>query len=215
MIQDLFSDLPVPRWTETLAPGAAVLRGFVADQADLLLNILASLVAVSPFRQMTTPGGHVMSVAMSNCGHWGWVTDETGYRYTHHDPLTHSPWPAMPPLFTQLAQRAAAAAGFAAFMPDACLINRYAVGARMSLHQDKNEHDFSQPIVSVSLGLPAIFQLGGLHRSDPVQRIPLTQGDVLVWGGASRLRYHGVLPVKAGLDTQAVRINLTFRKAGD
>jgi alkylated DNA repair protein (DNA oxidative demethylase) len=165
---------------------------------------------------MHTPGGFRMSVAMSSCGTLGWVTDQHGYRYTRINPENNQPWPAMPTSFLQLAHAAALAAGFNDFVPDACLINRYEPGARMSLHQDKNERDFSQPIVSVSLGLPAVFLFGGLQRSDKTVRVPLAHGDVVVWGGPSRLRFHGVLPLKAGqhplLGEQ--RINLTFRKAG-
>ena len=164
---------------------------------------------------METPGGFRMSVAMSNCGTLGWVADQTGYRYQAVDPESALPWPAMPALFQQLAADAAAQAGFANFAPDACLINRYEVGARMSLHQDKDERDLTQPIVSVSLGLPAVFQFGGLKRTDPVSRVTLTHGDVVVWGGVDRLRYHGVLAIKAGEHPLlgACRLNLTFRKA--
>lgn len=211
-MDDLFAHEGTPRWTQTLAPGAVVLRGFAAESAPTLMQTIDQLTSVAPFRQMTTPGGFVMSAAMSNCGSLGWVTDAQGYRYARHDPVTGSPWPAMPLLFAQLAQQAAHEAGFPDFVADACLMNRYAVGSRMSLHQDKNERDFSQPIVSVSLGLPAIFQFGGMQRSDAVQRIPLTQGDVLVWGGPSRLRFHGVQAIKAV--TEDYRFNLTFRKAG-
>jgi alkylated DNA repair protein (DNA oxidative demethylase) len=164
---------------------------------------------------METPGGFRMSVAMSNCGELGWVTDKSGYRYQAVDPNSAHPWPGMPTLFWQLATEAAAQAGFANFAPDACLINRYEPGARMSLHQDKDERDLTQPIVSISLGLPAIFQFGGLKRSDPVNRVTLTHGDVVAWGGADRLRYHGVLALKAGDHPLlgACRLNLTFRKA--
>lgn len=213
MIDDLFAQEDTPRWTQMLAPGAIVLRGFAVEHASALMQMIDLVTSQSPFRHMTTPGGFVMSAAMSNCGSLGWVTDAQGYRYSRHDPLTGELWPAMPALFAQLAQKAAHEAGFPDFVADACLVNRYAVGSRMSLHQDKNERDFSQPIVSVSLGLPAIFQFGGMQRSDAVQRIPLTQGDVLVWGGPSRLRFHGVQTIKAG-GTGAYRFNLTFRKAG-
>jgi alkylated DNA repair protein (DNA oxidative demethylase) len=165
---------------------------------------------------MVTPSGHRMSVAMTNCGALGWVSDRTGYRYVAQDPETGQPWPPMPDRFLGLAQNAAAQSGFAGFLPDACLINRYEPDARLSLHQDRDERDLTAPIVSVSLGLPAVFLWGGLKRKDPTRRIPLVHGDVLVWGGPDRLRYHGVLPLKAGqhalLGEQ--RINLTFRKAG-
>lgn len=212
MTLDLFGDAPPPSWNEALADGALVLRGFAAPQAGALLDAIAAITAISPLRHMTTRGGYVMSVAMSNCGRLGWVTDETGYRYATVDPLTARPWPAMPAWFARLARQAAQAAGFADFAPDACLINRYDVGTRLSLHQDKNERDYRQPIVSVSLGLPAVFLFGGMHRNDPARRVALTHGDVVVWGGESRLRYHGILPLKAG--AHAFRFNLTFRKAG-
>lgn len=158
-----------------------------------------------------------MSAALTNCGELGWTTDERGYRYTHRDPLTGRPWPALPDIFLDLARRAARAAGFPDFNPDACLINRYAPGARMSLHQDKNERDFRFPIVSVSLGIPAVFLFGGLRRNDPVQRVPLWHGDVAVWGGADRLRYHGVAPLRDATHARLgpERINLTFRRAGE
>jgi alkylated DNA repair protein (DNA oxidative demethylase) len=165
---------------------------------------------------METPGGHRMSVAMTNCGPLGWVTDRRGYRYTPVDPQTGRPWPALPDVFRQLALDAAERAGFRGFLPDACLINRYEPGAKMSLHQDRNEEDFTQPIVSVSLGLPAIFQLGGMTRSEKPLRVPLQEGDVMVWGGPDRLRYHGVLPIKEGEHglLGRARVNLTLRKAG-
>ena len=155
-----------------------------------------------------------MSVAMTNCGSYGWVTDRTGYRYDAADPESGKAWPRMPHAFFTLAQDAATSAGFEDFQPDACLVNRYETGARLSLHQDKNEHDFNAPIVSVSLGLPAIFLWGGLRREDKTIRIPLIHGDVMVWGGPARLRYHGVRPVTEGYHPQTgpYRINLTFRK---
>lgn len=157
-----------------------------------------------------------MSVALSNCGRLGWTTDHDGYRYTPADPLSGRPWPDMPPAFAALGREAAAAAGFAGFEPDACLLNRYEPGARMSLHQDRNERDFSAPIVSVSLGMPAVFLFGGLARSDPAARVPLFHGDVVVWGGADRLRFHGVLPLKDRPHPRlgSLRLNLTLRKAG-
>lgn len=201
---------------ETIGPGAVVLRGFAAADETALLNDLSELSGKSPFRHMMTPGGFTMSVAMTNCGELGWVTDRTGYRYDLIDPLTGKRWPAMPASFLKLATSAAAKAGFPGFEPDACLVNRYEPGTRLSLHQDRNERDFSQPIVSVSLGLPATFLFGGLKRADKTTRIPLNHGDVVVWGGPTRLRYHGVSPLKDGehplLGTR--RINLTFRKAG-
>lgn len=212
----LFEDLPEQqRSAEAVAPGAVLLHGFALPVVPLLLQALAKIEALAPYRNMVTPGGFRMSVAMSNCGAAGWVTDNSGYRYTPCDPLTGSPWPVMPESFADLATEAAQMAGFSGFAPDACLINRYEPGARMTLHQDKNERDFNAPIVSVSLGLPAVFLFGGLQRSDRPSRIPLVHGDVVVWGGPARLRFHGVMPLKPGnhaiLGQQ--RVNLTFRKS--
>jgi alkylated DNA repair protein (DNA oxidative demethylase) len=197
-----------------MADGAVLLRGFVgADEAELVAA-LRDIVSAAPFRRMFTPGGHQMSVAMTNCGNAGWVTDRTGYRYSPDDPETGKPWPAMPRLFRELADRAAEYAGFAGFAPDVCLINRYEPRARMSLHQDKDELDFTAPIVSVSLGLPAIFMFGGSKRSDRPRRFRLEHGDIAVWGGPSRLFFHGVAPLADG-DHPVMgpqRLNLTFRK---
>ena len=203
-------------WVEPLGPGTALLHGNALSAVEMLLAGLQQIIAIAPFRHMHVPGGRVMSVAMSNCGTLGWVSDGSGYRYAAIDPLCGSPWPAMPAAFSALAQRAAGQAGFPGFIPDACLINRYAPGARLSLHQDRNERDLAAPVVSVSLGLPAVFLLGGAKRADKTQRLLLTHGDVLVWGGADRLRYHGVLPLEAGCHSVlgAQRINLTFRRAG-
>lgn len=215
MTLDLFSAMPVEPRQERIASAAVVLRAFAQADEAALLTALDTVVSQAPFRHMVTPGGFEMSVAMTNCGALGWVSDRSGYRYDPMDPLSAKPWPEMPHAFLNLAASAAAAAGFEGFVPDACLINRYEPGARLTLHQDKNERDFSQPIVSVSLGLPAVFQFGGLRRADRAMRIPLAHGDVVVWGGPDRLRYHGVLPLKEGLHPLlgACRINLTFRKA--
>jgi alkylated DNA repair protein (DNA oxidative demethylase) len=197
-----------------LTPGLTYLPRYVAGKAPLL-DELDAIVAAAPFRQMSTPGGNLMSVAMSNCGAVGWVTDRKGYRYAEHDPLTGAPWPAMPASWLALAAAAAEAGGFPGFTPDACLINRYVPGAKMTLHQDRDEADFSAPIVSVSLGLPATFLWGGAARTDRAARIQLNSGDVLVWGGDTRLNFHGILPLKPGAHPRlgATRINLTFRKA--
>ena len=199
---------------ERMADGAVLLRGFVRPVQHDLLKALDEITAEAPFRHMSTPGGFEMSVAMTNCGNCGWITDRSGYRYGADDPMSGKPWPAMPPAFRDLAEQAAAEGGFAGFAPDACLINRYEPGARMSLHQDKNEKDFSAPIVSVSLGLPAVFLFGGLQRSDKSLRVQLAHGDVVAWGGPARLRYHGVMSLAAGVHSLlgAQRINLTFRK---
>jgi DNA oxidative demethylase len=212
MIPDLFEGLAqdVP-----LAPGAVVLGRFARALERPLLAAVNAVVERAPFRHMVTPGGHRMSIAMTNCGIAGWVTDASGYRYTGHDPESGRPWPAMPQVLADLATRAAARAGYDGFMADACLINRYDPGARLSLHQDRNERDLDAPIVSVSLGLPAVFLWGGARRADTPRRVPLWHGDVVVWGGPSRLRFHGVLPLEDGEHPLLgrCRINLTFRRA--
>jgi alkylated DNA repair protein (DNA oxidative demethylase) len=213
---DLFAGVPDARPSqELMAEGAVLLHGFANSFEDDLIAVLRDIVGQAPFRHMHTPGGRQMSVAMTNCGSFGWVTDRTGYRYDPNDPETGRPWPAMPPSFRALAGQAAAEAGFGGFSPEVCLINRYAPGARMSLHQDRDEHDFGAPIVSVSLGLPAIFLFGGLKRSDKTRRFRLEHGDIAVWGGPSRLAFHGVAPLADGEHalTGRQRINLTFRKA--
>ena len=201
---------------EELCPGAFVLHGFALQDEPALLNAFHEVTAKAPFRHMVTPGGFRMSVAMTNCGSLGWVTDRTGYRYDAIDPESGQPWPALPASFLKLARDAAAEAGFAGFLPDACLVNRYEAGAKLSLHQDKDERDFTAPIVSVSLGIPAVFLFGGMNRADKTRRVPVSHGDVIVWGGPARLRYHGVLPLKEGQHSLLgeYRLNLTFRKAG-
>lgn len=201
---------------DELGPGASVLRGFALGRAAGLLEEIASIAARSPFRNMVTPGGQRMSAAMTNCGPLGWISDRAGYRYSPVDPSSGAPWPPLPPLFAALAREAASAAGFEDFVPDACLVNRYEPGARMSLHQDKDEKSLGAPIVSVSLGLPVVFLWGGDARADRPRRIALHHGDVVVWGGPARLRYHGVLPIEPGEHpmTGPFRFNLTLRKAG-
>lgn len=215
MTFDLFQDVAqCQAQREELCDGAVLLRSFALKNEAAVFAALRDITAAAPFRHMITPGGFRMSVAMTNCGSYGWVTDRTGYRYDAADPESGKAWPRMPHAFFTLAQDAATSAGFENFQPDACLVNRYETGARLSLHQDKNEHDFNAPIVSVSLGLPAIFLWGGLRREDKTIRIPLMHGDAMVWGGPARLRYHGVLPVKERYHPQTgpYRINLTFRK---
>lgn len=216
MSAPLFDSIVEPELTKKrLGPGTAVLGGFALSAEAELLRAMESVAERSPFRHMVTPGGFRMSVAMTNCGARGWVTDRSGYRYDAIDPEKGEPWPTMPDVFPTLAVSAAAEAGFADFEPDACLINRYEPGAKMSLHQDKDERNFAQPIVSVSLGLPAVFLFGGEKRSDKVVRIPLLHGDVVVWGGPARLYYHGIAPLKDGLHAVfgRYRYNLTFRRA--
>ena len=208
---DLFGERPDPPLTD----GAVLLRGFAVPREAPLLAALQSMTGAAPFRRMVTPGGFIMSVAMTNCGAAGWVTDRRGYRYDAIDPESARPWPAMPAAFDDIARQAAAAAGYTGFAPDACLVNRYEPGARLSLHQDKNERDFAAPIVSVSLGLPATFLFGGPNRSDPACRVALRHGDVAVWGGPARLAHHGILPLADGWHPLLgrCRINLTFRQA--
>lgn len=215
-MDDLFDDRKTagPR-REEIAPGAVLLRGHALPHQDALLAAVAAVSADAPFRHMVTPGGFTMSAAMTSCGAAGWVTDRKGYRYATADPESGRPWPAMPDAFRRLAAGAAAAAGYPGFVPDSCLINRYQPGAKLSLHQDRDEADYGHPIVSVSLGLPAVFQFGGPKRADPVRRIGLRHGDVVVWGGPSRLFHHGVLTLKDGEHprTGRARINLTLRRA--
>lgn len=191
-----------------------LLRGFATSEAEMLIGEVERIAQAAPFRHLVTPGGYTMSVAMTNCGRVGWVSDRTGYRYDPVDPATGAPWPAIPTAFLDLAARAAAQGGFEGYNPDACLINRYLAGAKLGLHQDRDEKDAWAPIVSVSLGLPAVFLWGGKRRSGPVRRLRLENGDVAVWGGPGRFVYHGIAPLKDGQHplTGASRINLTFRK---
>ena len=214
---DLFGgDDPAQHGRVALGPQSVVLRGYALPAVEALLAGVDAVTAQAPFRQMVTPGGYTMSVALTNCGELGWTTDARGYRYSRIDPQTGQPWPAMPDAFRQLAQDAAREAGFPGFSPDACLVNRYEPGSRLSLHQDRNERDYGAPIVSVSLGMPAMFLFGGDDRADRAARVPLFHGDVVVWGGVDRLRFHGVMPLKdlphPRLGNQ--RINFTIRKAG-
>jgi DNA oxidative demethylase len=214
-IADLFAGAAPSEDRERLAEGAVLLRGLALAQAPALAAAVEDVAAISPFRHMTTPGGFRMSVAMTSCGEAGWVSDRNGYRYAAMDPATGGPWPAMPVIFRSLAARAAASAGFAGFIPDACLINRYEPETRLSLHRDEDERDLSAPVVSVSLGLPAVFLWGGLTRKERARRLRLESGDVVVWGGPARLVYHGIAPLGDGEHplTGCSRINLTFRKA--
>lgn len=217
MTDDLFADQPDEKAARVvIAPGAVLLRGFARHAQDTLLGALNAVMAIAPPQNLATPGGRAMSVAMTHCGPLGWWTDRRGYRYEPANPVTGQPWPAMPECFATLAREAAAEVGFDAFEPDSCLINGYLPGARMALHQDRDEKDLTAPIVSVSLGLPAVFLWGGLQRSDRPQRVALGHGDVVVWGGPSRLAFHGVAPLAAGHHPRLgpQRINLTFRRAG-
>ena len=215
MTADLFEDPPPDTRQTSIAPGAFLLHGFARDEAAALLLAVENIIAEAPLRHLVTPGGHIMSVGMSNCGPLGWVSDRSGYRYDTHDPLSGQPWPAMPAAWLDLANRAALQAGYENFKPSACLVNEYKPGNKLSLHQDKDEKDLRQPIVSVSLGLPAVFQFGSLRREDRPARWRLVHGDVVVWGGPARLAFHGVLPLADGEHALfgKRRINLTFRCA--
>lgn len=210
----LFDAEPLPPSREPLEEGAVLLRGFAAAEAVALVEEVAVIARSAPFRHLVTPGGYTMSVAMTNCGRVGWISDRSGYRYSAVDPGTGAAWPAMSGPLLRVAERAAAEAGFVDYDPDACLVNRYIAGAKLSLHQDRDEKDAWAPIVSISLGLPAVFLWGGKRRADAVRRIRLESGDVVVWGGPARFVYHGVAPLKDGEHplTGASRINLTFRK---
>jgi DNA oxidative demethylase len=216
MTADLFDRSEALPAREAIADGAMLLRGFARSIQHDLLSAIDRVIALAPFRHMITPGGYQMSVAMTNCGGLGWVTDRSGYRYDAIDPTTGRPWPDMPTIFRELAGQAAAQAGFTGFRPEACLVNCYEPGARLSLHQDRDEENYDEPIVSVSLGLPATFLWGGLKRTDRPVRYRLVHGDVVVWGGPSRLTFHGVAPLADGEHELLGRrrINLTFRKAG-
>src|SRR5262245_1728839 len=209
-----FNGDSLPPLREPLDEGAMLLRSFAAVEAPRLLEEVARVARAAAFRHLVTPGGFTMSVAMTNCGRVGWVSDRTGYRYDPMDPQSGVHWPEMPAAFLDIARRAAADAGFADYDPDACLINRYTLGAKLSLHQDRDEKDAWAPIVSVSLGLPGVFLWGGKRRSDPVRRLHLESGDIVVWGGPARFTYHGVAPLRDGQHplTGNTRINLTFRK---
>jgi len=199
-----------------LGPGTTFFHGMIVSEAPAILEQIRQISEIAPLRHLITPGGKKMSVAMSNCGTLGWVSDHAGYRYQASDPLTQKSWPAMPALFLALAQRAAERAGYSGFQPNVCLINRYDIGARMGLHQDRDERDLTAPIVSFSLGLPATFIWGGLQRTGPTRRFTVEHGDVLVWGGPDRLRFHGVAPLKPGHHplTGELRFNITFRQTG-
>src|SRR5262245_45508045 len=214
MTADLFDSTEILPAREEIAEGAVLLRGLARPIQHELIAAIDAVTAQAPFRHMSTPGGYQMSVAMTNCGSAGWVTDRTGYRYDGNDPDSGRPWPDMPAVFRELAGQAAAQAGFAGFRPEACLVNRYEPGARPALPQDRDEKNYDEPIVSVSLGLPAIFLWGGLKRSDKTMRYRLVHGDVVVWGGPSRLVFHGVAPLADGEHPLLGRrrINLTFRK---
>lgn len=212
---DLFGR-DTPGTCERMGPCAFVLRGFALSDAATLLQAVDDIAARAPFRRMVTPNGHMTSAALTNCGTLGWTSDRCGYRYDAIDPVSGKPWPTMPTPFYRLARDAAQVAGMGVFRPDACLINLYLPDSHLSLHQDKNECDFSAPIVSVSLGMSAIFLFGGRQRGERALRVPLHHGDVALWGGEDRLRYHGILSLEGGSHPLlgARRINLTFRKAG-
>ncbi len=201
--------------TEVIDNDAIILKGFVRAKANQLVKDAELISQQSPFRTMTTPGGGKMSVAITNCGHCGWLSDEHGYRYQQIDPVTHRSWPEMPQSFLKICAAATKAASFAEFMPDACLLNKYQADAKMGLHNDNDEHDLTAPIVSVSLGLDAVFLFGGKTRQSPTRKYLLSHGDVVVFGGQSRLNFHGISLIKPTYisdDLTDHRLNLTFRK---
>lgn len=212
---DLFASHQPSAYQESIGQDAVILRHFASEISQQLVTAISQIAEQSPFRHMTTPNGKSMSVAMTNCGQFGWYSDQSGYGYSAHDPLYRKSWPTMPKIFSELAISAAQQAGFANFNPDACLINRYQIGSRLGLHQDKDEQDLSYPIVSVSLGIPATFIFGGLHRRDKTNKFQLQNGDVVIWGGASRLHFHGIATIKNNFHpfTDHFRYNLTFRHA--
>jgi DNA oxidative demethylase len=206
------SRLPLSQPTSIpLGPGICLLPGRAGPG---ILAAAQGVLAAQPPRAMTTPWGKKMSVAMTNCGPLGWVTDAGGYRYAAGDPQTGQPWPAMPDVLRRLAAEAASEAGYGGFEPEACLINLYGPAARMGLHQDRDERDFGRPIVSVSLGRSALFRIGGTRRADPTRAVTLDHGDIIVFGGVSRLIFHGVdrLTGPAHDELGDSRINLTFRR---
>ncbi len=212
MPPDLLDVLPRPA-LETVRDGIVLMPG--RGDSPAVLAAAVAVIAAAPPRHMVTPGGLTMSVAMTCCGAWGWVTDRQGYRYSATDPETGRPWPPLPAALIELAAGAAARAGFPGFEPDACLVNRYVPGARLTLHQDRDEQDYRHPVVSVSLGLPATFVIGGQTRAGPTQALRLVHGDVLVFGGPARLAFHGVKPLKPGHHPLlgAQRLNLTLRRS--
>jgi DNA oxidative demethylase len=215
---DLFDDLPLlaEDLHTVLAPGALLMRGFGRDDDVDILQAVESVIAQAPLRHLQTPGGYTMSIQTTRCGSMGWVSEPGGYRYAPSNPSTRAPWPAMPQCLLDFAVRAATEAGYPDFVPDSCMINQYLPGNKLGLHQDRDERDLRAPVVSLSLGLPAIFLFGGLQRTGKTQRYRLAHGDVVVWGGPSRLAFHGVLPVADG-DHALVgrrRVNVTFRKVG-
>ncbi len=217
MTQDLFQTANNGEsWQENIRDDVVVLRQYANKQAAEILKEVELITAVAPFRKMKTPSGLSMSAELTSCGKYGWISDQQGYRYSKSDPLNNNAWPKLPELFFKFGREAAKKAGFSDFKPDVCMINRYAPASKMSLHQDRNERDFSEkaPIVSLSLGVPANFYFGGLERSDPTIKIPLIHGDVVVWGGKSRLCFHGVGVIKDDYHPMLgnFRINLTFRK---
>ncbi len=198
-----------------ISPDAVLFKAALKPVASSLLEEIRTISGANPFRQRKTPGGQLMSAAMTNCGAWGWVTDADGYRYSDIEPETGRTWLPIPAVWIQWVNLFCQRAGLGTFNPDACLINRYAPGAGMGLHQDKDEKDLAIPIVSFSLGAPVLFRWGGLNRQEPVSEFLLEHGDVLVWGGADRMRFHGVKKLRRYQHplTGHYRYNLTFRQS--
>lgn len=214
-MRDLFSSSEDSGGRHEIAEDAYLLPGYATSQAIELCSAIDTVLLQSPLRHYQTRMG-LMSVGMSCCGALGWVADTRGYRYSALDPNNGQPWPGLPDSIRNLAQSAASDCGFDGFEPDACLINEYQLGAKMGLHQDRDERDMRWPIVSISLGMTAQFQFGGATRRAPVHRFDLVHGDVLVWGGRTRLNFHGVAPLDGSPHPLlgARRWNLTLRRAG-
>ncbi|THJ30850.1 DNA oxidative demethylase AlkB [Lampropedia aestuarii] len=211
---DLFADSPEEQRV-ALGPQAVVLRQKASPLAAELVARIEDVLQHSPLYQMATPGGKPLSVRTTSCGTHGWSSDPTGYSYVRHHPLTDQAWPEIPAAWSALATEAAQEAGFAQFAPDTCLINQYGLDSKMALHQDRSEQDLRQPVVSISLGMSALFLWGGMQRSDKPAHVLLHHGDMVVWGGVDRLRFHGIKHLTGAPHPQlgAMRYNLTLRRA--
>jgi len=207
---NLFSQLVAEPTHEEIFPGAVLMRSLALPQDNEFFTAAEAIIAARPLHHTTTPSGLPMGVMVTDCG------DSRAFanRWDTANPERMRLWPPMPPLLRDFAIRCAVRSGFPQFRPDACHINRYQAGTKLGLHQDRHECDWTQPIVSLSFGLECIFLLGGLQRTDKPRRILLEHGDVIVWGGPSRMRFHGVQPLKPGHHplTGPYRYNLTFRK---
>jgi len=207
---NLFSQLAAEPTHEEIFPGATLMRGLAQAQDGEFLEAMQGVLSAAPLHHATTPTGLPMGVMVSDCG----TPEAFRRRWDPANPAVRQMWPPMPRALLDFSLRCAVRAGFPLFRPDTCHVNRYQAGTKLGLHQDRHECDMSQPIVSVSFGLECVFLLGGLERTDSPKRILLEHGDVIVWGGPSRMRFHGVQPLKPGHHplTGPYRYNLTFRK---